>query len=168
MALNRAMTVGRLTTVLTVIGMSLNPGPLTAQDQGQSDGNPWWASFSHYGRWGALGAAVAFTAAAAVRQNDADEVFTGLNDLCRANSNLCRVDIQGRYVSEEAETLFQETLRLDGQARRFLIGAQASILASGVMFLVDLIAGDNRPENIPLTPFELYHQPNRMGLKVPF
>ena len=71
----------------------------------------------------------------------------------------------GAYVNSDAERLFQETLRLDAQARRWMIGGQGFLFLSGGLFLIDLVSGNREPKNIPFSPLEAYAVPGKLGLR---
>ncbi len=138
-----------------------------AQEAG-SKGKPWYVSVSHYGKWVALASAIGLTTMAAIRHEDANTVFDGLNEICRSSSQNCILNAQGTYENQDAERLFRETKRLDGQANRFLLGGQLTLIASGAMFLIDLVLDEDKPENIPYTPLKVYNAPNKIGLGFEF
>jgi hypothetical protein len=64
--------------------------------------------------------------------------------------------------------MYQEYAALERHARGFLLGGQASLLASGTMFLIDLLHDSGDFDNIPYTPLELYTSPRQLGLAVRF
>ncbi len=138
----------------------------TTRDGGAD--KPWYVSASQWGRWGALAGTVGFTALAVIRHNDADEVFRGLLMLCGNANQACVPGADGTYVDPGAEALYQETLRLDGRARTWMILGQISLVAAGGLFLINLVSGENEPDNIPFAPLELVAGPRKLGLKVRF
>jgi hypothetical protein len=144
--------------------MALLPQPLAAQEA-EAGGHPWYVGAARWAKWPTLAAAVGLTAAAIVRKDDADQYFDQLDALCSADSDACRVGPGGGYLNPEAEALYQETLRLDAQARRWMIGGQGFLFVSGALFLIDLVAGQSKPKNIPFTPLEAYATPGLMGLR---
>jgi hypothetical protein len=143
--------------------------PLCPSAYAQQSGSPsprrWYASVSHWAKWPALVGALGLTAAAIIQKDDADKVYDQLQTLCRDASDACILGPTSTYVNPDAEALYQETLRLDGKARRWMIGGESALALSGGMFLIDLIVGHGKPKNIPFTPFEVYSGRNRLGLQ---
>lgn len=145
---------------------------LVGSARGQQPANDgersWLVSFSHYGRWGGLLSAAGFTALAAIKHKDADIFFDGLLQRCRANSALCTLGADGKYAGADEEILYQETIRLDRQARALLLAGEVSLVASGVMFLIDLVSGNQEPENIPFTPLRFQAHADGLSLGIQF
>lgn len=145
-----------------------------AQDTLVTGRTPWIVTVSHWGRWPALATSAALVTVAAFRQHDARTQLEQLETYCRADPGAClQVPATGGvgvvYADPEAETLFQEYARSERRARGFLLGGQLSLLATGTMFLIDLIHdGDDSVPNIPYTPLELYTTRTRLGLSVRF
>ncbi len=152
---------------LALVASAQSSATAQATRDGGAD-KPWYVSVSQWGRWGALASAVGFTALAVIRNNDANEVFRGLLVLCSNASQACVPGADGSYVDPGAETLYQETLRLDGRARTWMTLGQISLVAAGGMFLVNLVSGQTEPNNIPFAPLELVAGPRKLGLKVRF
>jgi hypothetical protein len=159
MALRTCGLVGVLLATVAAV-----PRPVVAQEAVAGE-HPWYVGVARWVKWPTLAAAVGLTAAAIVRKDDADQYFDRLESLCSADSDACRVGPAGTYLNPEAEALYQETLRLDAQARRWMIGGQGFLFVSGGLFLIDLVAGQSKPKNIPYTPLEAYATPGRMGLR---
>jgi hypothetical protein len=149
---------------------ALGVQPLAAQDltPQPTGGRSWVAGFSHYAKWGVLASAVAFTALSLRAHSDADIYFSGLKQFCAHANDQCQTGPDGAYVNADAEHLWQATAQSDREARGWLIGAEASLVVSGGMFLVDLVSGNTRPKNIPFTPFQVYSKPDRLGLQISF
>lgn len=165
----RPPTARRLRTVLvTAILMAAGGAPLAAQQADTTAHVPWYQPVSHWAKWPALAGAVGFTTLAILRHDDADRVFNGLLDYCRAASDQCRLNAQGTYVSSDAEALYQETLRIDRQARAWMLAGQVALAASGGMFLIDLISGHHGPNNIPFSPIQASATPGRLTFRIPF
>lgn len=161
---------GRVAAILVLVIAGMLPASSAAAqatDMAQKD-RPWYVSVSKWGKWGALAGATALTAVAFLRNRDANQVFDGLLDLCEAASSACLTGANGRYVHQDAEALYQETLRLDRAARGWMIGGQVSLAAAGAMFLVDLVWGGDDPENIPFAPLDVVAEPGRLGFQVRF
>ena len=144
--------------------------PATAQEQPPRaiDARPWFADMSHYGKWLALAGAAGLTTVAILRNHDADQVYDGLATLCRAGGDTCVLNPDGNYVNPQAELLYQETLRLDSEARKWMLGGQVTLVAAGAMFVIDLVAGTRRPKNIPYAPLEYFADGRRVGVRLRF
>jgi hypothetical protein len=155
---------GATALALLVASLSLCAAA-SAQQPGSANARPWYVTVSHWGKWPLLAGAIGFAAAAIAQKSDADAVYNQLQSMCRAASADCIVGPDGKYVNPDAEGLFQETLRLDGKARRWMLGGEASLALSGGMFLIDLVAGHGEPRNIPFTPFEVYTGRDRLGVQ---
>jgi hypothetical protein len=132
------------------------------------DARPWFADVSHYGKWLALAGAAGFTTVAILRNLDADQIYGGLTTLCRTGGDTCVLGPDGTYVNPEAELLYQETLRLDSEARKWMLGGQVTLVAAGAMFVVDLVARTRRPKNIPYAPLEYFADGGRLGFRLRF
>ena len=154
---------------LMVLGLLIFALPLcsaaSAQEPARQDQRAWYVAVSHWAKWPMLAGALGFTAAAILQKQDADNVYDQLQTLCRNASESCLLGADGTYVHPDAEALYQETLRLDGKARHWMIGGESTLALSGVMFLLDLVAGHAEPKDIPFTPFEVYSGPDRLGLQ---
>jgi len=141
--------------------------PVRAQTDADP-GHPWYVGVSKWAKWPTLAAAIGLTAAAIMRKDDADQVYGQLQSLCREDSDACRPGSNGAYTNADAEALYQETLRLDAQARRWMIGGQGFLFVSGGLFLIDLVAGKSKPKDIPFTPFKAWAAPGALGLRWEF
>jgi len=143
-----------------------------SQEFTRPQSRPWIARVSHWGKWVTLAGAAGLITVAAVRHGEAQDALGQLEDFCRPENPHCRIVIGPngveRYESEEAEELYREYATIEKRARGFLLGGQASLLASGAMFLIDLIHRTEDFDNIPYAPLELYTRPNRLGLALRF
>lgn len=162
------MTPGimRRTLGAAILLVAAGFAPLAAQTD--ADQRSWVVSFSRYGKWPVLASAIGLTAVAIFRNDDADEIFDGLITLCSNAPPDCRRLDDGTYAGSDAERLYQETLRLDRQARAWMIGGQVALAAAGVMFLIDLVSGDQGPKNIPFTELEVFSGHRRVGVRYRF
>ncbi|MEX0690314.1 MAG: hypothetical protein WD934_02120 [Gemmatimonadales bacterium] len=126
---------------------------------------------SQYAKWPTLAAALGFTTVALMRNSDADDVYRALNTFCNGAPDACRLRVTdgvSQYVGPEPEALYQETLRLDRSARRWVLAGQVSLLAAGAMFFIDLVDGSDGPRNIPFDGASLVADGRRLGLRVAF
>jgi len=129
------------------------------------DARPWFVSASKWAKWPTLAAAIGLTAAAITKKGDADNTYDVLQALCLEDPDACARGPNGSYANPDTEGLFQETLRLDAQARRWMIGGQGFLFLSGGMFLLDLATGSSKPKNIPFSGLETYATPGTIGLR---
>jgi hypothetical protein len=164
MALTRSGGI-RLAALAGALVASAAPGAAAQDRPRPPDARPWFVSAAKWAKWPTLAAAIGLTAVAITRKADADEYYDQLQDLCREQPEECGVGPDGAYTNRLAESLYQETLRLDGQARNWMIGGQGFLFVSGGLFLIDLVAGSRKPANIPYTPLEAYATPGTLGLR---
>ncbi|MGH2668623.1 MAG: hypothetical protein ACRDH5_05795, partial [bacterium] len=61
---------------------------------------------------------------------------------------------------------YRRSLYYDARANRRLLGAQATLLASAALFILDLRSGRGEPENIPLAPARVTLEPTWDGARV--
>lgn len=104
-----------------------------------------------YGKFAALGLAAGFTALGAVAHHRADAYFSDVLTLCR-DRGPCPIGPDGRYANAAAEALFQRVVRGDRSARLWLLGGQAALAGSAVLFVIEL-KRKKGPENIPFSPY---------------
>ncbi|MDH3456370.1 MAG: hypothetical protein OER90_05965 [Gemmatimonadota bacterium] len=164
----------RLSSTLALLGIlsSALPGSVLAQDLPQPTTRPLVAQVSHWGRWVTLLGAGGLIAAAAVRHSDAQGALAQLEDFCRQDLNACALIADGSgsevYASDQAEVLYAEYASRQQNARSFLLGGQISLLASGTMFLIDLLHRVEDFDNIPYTPLELFTGSRHLGFTIRF
>ena len=104
-----------------------------------------------YGKWLALGGSLAAAFLADQRHRDANAQYDALQSRCDAVPSGCVVS-GGRYVDPVDEGLYQDTRRLDHQAARYLVGAEALFAASAAGFVWELMHHHDEPRNIPFAP----------------
>ena len=120
----------------------------------------------HYGKWLTAGAAVAFTVMAAREHSHSRRTWDDLLTLCRSADDACARGGDGRYVRSDAELLYQRSLYYDRRANRRLLGAQTTLLATAALFIIDLRARNDEPDNIPFSPLRVTVEPTRDGAAV--
>jgi hypothetical protein len=108
----------------------------------------------HEGKWLIALSAVAFTVFAAREHSQSLHVWNALLDICRSAQDACALGPDGRYVRGDAEQLYQRSRAFDRRANRWLLGAQASVLATTTLFIIDLHPGEG-PGNIPFAPLQV-------------
>lgn len=105
----------------------------------------------HYGKWATLAGSIYLGVTAQQRHADANDTYNALRASCNSTPTGCSL-VSGRYSDPGNEVLYQETRRLDHQAARYLIGAEALFAASAAGFVWDLIESRPRQRNIPFHP----------------
>jgi hypothetical protein len=153
----------RVTLLAAIVGLGAHRA--AAQETAPPPTEPWFVGVSKWAKWPTLAAAIGLTAAAITRKDDADAVYDQLQAYCLEGSDNCRTGADGAYTNPEAEAMYQETLRLDGQARHWMMGGQGFLFVSAGLFLIDLASGSSEPENIPFTPLEAWAAPGQVGLR---
>ncbi len=150
-----------LAIALPAVAQAQSPSP-------QPRTTPWYVSVSHYGRWVALAASAGFIAVAVNRHDQASQEYQALVLFCHQQQQRCVLGTDGKYLDPVPEARFQETLKLDARAGRWIMAGQITLFAAGGMFLIDILDRDHSPKNIPYTPFEAYAAPGRLGLQMRF
>ncbi len=117
----------------------------------------------HYGKWLTAGAAVAFTVMAAHEHSYSRRDWNDLMAMCRSADDACARGSDGQYIRFEAEALYQRSLYYDRRANRRLLGAQASLLVTAALFILDLRGRNDEPDNIPFAPLRITVEPMRGG-----
>jgi hypothetical protein len=114
----------------------------------------------HHGKWLTAAGSAVLTVFAAAEHRQSRREWRSLLAICRSAQDACALASDGRYLRNDAETLYQRSRAHDRRANRWLLGAQASLLATTALFIIDLHPGAG-PDNIPLAPL-------RVGMRVPF
>jgi len=117
----------------------------------------------HYGKWLTAGAAVAFTVMAAHEHSYSRRHWDDMLTLCRSADAACARGSDDRYLSPQAELLYQHSMYYDRRANRRLLGAQASLLVTAALFIIDLSGRNDEPDNIPFRPLWVTLEPSRDG-----
>ena len=113
----------------------------------------------HYGKWLTAGATVAFTVLAAREHSSSRHDWDALLAICRSAQDACTLGPDGRYLRSDAELLYQSSRMFDRRANRRLLGAQASLLVTAALFVLDLHPGREGPDNIPFSPLRVMVEP---------
>jgi hypothetical protein len=108
----------------------------------------WRRSAPHYGKWLTAAGTVALTLLGAEQHRYSRRDWNSLLEICRSAQDACALGSDGRYLRGDAELLYQRSRAFDRRANRWLLGAQASLLATTALFIIDLHPGDG-PGNIP-------------------
>ena len=129
---------------------------LTTEDQRAS----FQRAVVHNGKWLTAASVAALIMFAEREHTNSRREWNALLDVCRSAQDACALGPDGRYVRSDAEQLYQRSRAFDRRANRWLLGAQASLLATTALFIIDLRPGEG-PDNIPFAPL-------RVGLKLRF
>lgn len=114
-------------------------------------------------KWVSLAAATGFGALGFALHNRADDSFDELETFCTADPDNCRrINPDGSYADSRLESLFQDAVDRDNQARLSLVAAEVSFGLSVLLFIVDF-QKHRTPENIPYEPEE---QEGRLRLSI--
>jgi hypothetical protein len=132
----------------------------SVQDVGRTT---WRRTTVHYGKWLTAGAAVGLTVMAAHEHGRSRGEWNQLLAICRSADDACARDPDGRYARADAEALYQRSLAYDRRANHRLLGAQASLLVTAALFILDLHPGRDEPDNIPFAPLRVTVEPSRDG-----
>jgi hypothetical protein len=140
--------------------------PALAQEQAASSGS---GPLVKYGKWVLAAGAIGMNYLAARAHDRADERFDLLQNRCFDDPNLCGLAASGSYINGESERIYQESLRYDRQARRWLFGGETALVASAAMFVWELTRRNPRPDNIPFEPeVRSLHQATGVGIRFGF
>lgn len=111
----------------------------------------WRRDIPHYGKWLAAAGSVALIVFAQREHDRSNRDWNALLDICRSAQDACALGADGRYLRADAEQLYQRSRAFDRRANRWLLGAQAGLLGTTTLFIIDLHPGDG-PDNIPYPP----------------
>jgi len=114
----------------------------------------------HNGKWLTAASVAALIMFAEREHSQSQRAWNSLLDICRSGQDACALAPDGRYVRSDAEQLYQRSRAYDRRANHWLLGAQASLLATTALFIIDLHPGEG-PDNIPFAPMQV-------GVRIPF
>jgi hypothetical protein len=130
-----------------VLLLALVATPARAQEASSGSG-----PLVKYGKWALAAGAAGMGYLAAQAHDHANEHFDALESRCLDNRSLCDLDAEGLYVSAESEQLYQESLRYDQQARRWLFAGEVALVGATVLFVWEFTRNTAKPDNIPFEP----------------
>jgi hypothetical protein len=126
-------------------------------------------SLLKYGKWLLAGGALGMYYLASENHDLADDNYHALERRCFEDPRLCDLDASGSYSDPGTEGLYQESLRYDSRARRWLFGGEAALVGSAFIFVWELTRRTSKPDNIPFEPeLRSLYRGTGVGLKVPF
>ncbi|HET6577513.1 MAG TPA: hypothetical protein VFG66_04285 [Gemmatimonadales bacterium] len=122
-----------------------------------------------YGKWALAAGALGMNYMAARAHDRADEQFDALEARCLGEHALCNLDESGHYADGTTEALFQQSVRYDRQARRWLFGGETALLGAAAMFVWELTRHSPKPDNIPFEPeVRSLRQATGVGVRIGF
>ena len=119
-------------------------------------------AFVHNGKWLTAASVAALIVFAEREHNQSRREWNALLDICRSAQDACALGTDGRYVRSDAEQRYQRSRAFDRRANRWLLGAQAGLLATTALFIIDLHPGEG-PDNIPFPANRI-----EVGVRLPF
>lgn len=150
--------------VALVLALVLATAPARAQDLGTGS-----KPLVKYGKWVLAAGALGMNYLAARAHDRAQDNFDALEERCFADHALCDVDASGRYVDATSERLYQESLRYDRHARRWLIGGETALVGAAALFVWELTRHTPKPDNIPFEPeVRSLRQATGVGVRIGF
>jgi hypothetical protein len=117
-------------------------------------------------KWSVLAVAAGAGVYGFVRNNEADDRFRELEELCQAEQFRCSQRTpDGAYADAQLERMYQDVRRLDGRSHVALLFSQIGVATGVALFLLDLGNSDS-PDDIPWVPGALEVRPVRNGVEV--
>ena len=152
----------RSTAILT-LAIATTALPVAAQQPARTT---WREPAIHYGKWLTAAGTVALTVLAQREHRQSRRDWDDLLAICRSAADACVLGTDGRYIRNDAEFLYERSRYYDRRANHRLLGAQASLLATAALFILDLHPGREGPDNIPFAPLRVTAEPTRDGAAV--
>ena len=152
---------GRSIWILALLACGVAPA-INAQADGSGQRDSFRRAVVHNGKWLTAASVAALIMFAEREHTNSQREWNSLLDICRSAQDACALGADGRYVRSDAEQFYQRSRVYDRRANRWLLGAQASLLATTALFIIDLHPGEG-PGNIPFPGNEL-----RVGVRLPF
>ena len=123
----------------------------------------------HYGKWVTAAGVAALTIMGAAEHRQSKRQWDQLLTICHSAQDACATGPDGRYTNSDAERFYQLSRQYDRRANHLLLGAQATLLVTTVLFIIDLHPGG--PGNIPF-PAQMHvglaGDGGSMGMRVTF
>src|SRR5712671_3535177 len=108
----------------------------------------------HSGKWLTAASVAALIVFAEREHNQSRREWSALLDICRSAQDACALGSDGRYVRSDAEQRYRRSRAYDRRANGWLLGAEAGLLATTALFIIDLHPGQG-PDNIPFAPMQV-------------
>ena len=159
------MEARTLGAVILLVGVTASLAPATAAAQ-RSPNVPDSAALhrryalARFGKWVTLGSAVASATYGVLANQDADNRYADLERTCLDEPFRCMRTTAGSYADPILESEYQRILKLDSRAHLALVAGEISLLASVLLFVVDLPKGKTA-DDIPYSPPKFQVQSER-------
>jgi hypothetical protein len=127
---------------------------LGAQADGSCQRESFRRAVVHNGKWLTAASVAALIMFAEREHTNSQREWNSLLDICRSAQDACALGADGRYIRRDAEQFYQRSRVYDRRANRWLLGAQASLLATTALFIIDVHPGEG-PDNIPFAPMQV-------------
>jgi len=127
---------------------------LGAQADGAGQRESFRRAVVHNGKWLTAASVAALIMFAEREHTNSQREWNSLLDICRSAQDACALGADGRYIRSDAEQFYQLSRVYDRRANRWLLGAQASLLATTALFVIDVHPGEG-PDNIPFAPLQV-------------
>jgi len=147
--------------VPTMCGQALGLRPAAVGSDSRrliAAGALWRRDIPHYGKWMTAAGVAALTIMGAAEHRQSKREWNQLLAICHSAQDACATGPDGRYLRSDAEQLYQLSRQYDRRANHWLLGAQASLLVTTALFIIDLHPGG--PGNIPFSPLKLGVEPS--------
>ena len=126
-------------------------------------------SVVRYGKWALLATAVGMGLKASSAHHDADQAFNRLENYCFADEARCDQQSNGHYIDPISEGYYQRSLSGDRRARGWLLGGEATLLATAGLFVWEFTRPKHPPKNIPFAPtVQVVGPRTQVGLRLSF
>jgi len=143
-----------------LLGFCLLASPVEAQGTGP---------LVKYGKWALAAGALGMNLLAARAHNRAEDSFGALEQRCFADTRACNLNVAGSYSDATSELFYQQSLRYDRQARRWLFGGETALVGAAAMFVWELTRKTHHPDIIPFKPeVRKLRQATGVGIRVGF
>jgi len=147
--------------ILALLACGVAPA-INAQADGSGQRESFRRAVVHNGKWLTAASVAALIMFAEREHTNSQREWNSLLDICRSAQDACALGADGRYIRSDAEQFYQRSRAYDRRANRWLLGAQASLLATTALFIIDLHPGEG-PGNIPFLGNRL-----AVGFRLPF
>lgn len=150
-----------------LLSLALLLAALASPEVAAAQGAP---PLTKYGKWVLLAGSAGLNLLAAREHDRADDAFDMLERRCGVDHSLCELRPNGSYFDPGSEALYQQSIRHDRRARRWLIAGETALVGAIGMFIWEFTRPKGRPDNIPFEP-EFRTTPAggaRVGVKVAF
>src|SRR5690606_26085490 len=105
---------------------------------------------------------------AALDRGASDDRRAELRAYCAGAPAGCFTGPDGTFADPHAASLEAAADARGERAHRLLVAGQLSLIATGVLFVIDLVHGSDGPDNIPYSGLRWFARGDRVGLQARF